>query len=1220
MRSVFILVTASLCLFSAENRIVQPVDPSRTVPLKRHLRPEVAASIDLGAVDPAMLLQYATLRLSPADGLEAFLTEQRNPRSPNYHRWLTPEQFGERFGLSPNDLTQIVSWLTNQGLQVHDVARGRHWITFSGTAERVGRAFHTQIHRYRVNGETHFANATDPAIPAAFENVVAGIEGLDDFQMQPSYALEQPRSTTGGTHYIAPDDFATIYNLAPLYSAGLDGKGQSIAVIGRSDVNLADIRQFRQVFNLPANDPQVVLFGPDPGTTSSLIESDLDLEWAGAVARNATIIYVNSNSVNTSAQYAVDQNLAPVITFSYGGCEAFNSGSLRGIAQQANAEGITWLTASGDWGAATCDVTAPAAQVSKGPNASFPASIPEITAVGGTEFNDGSGTGYWAAANTANGASALTYVPEKAWNDSAVRNDLSAGGGGPSVLYSKPVWQAGPGVPNDNARDTPDLALAASPQHYAYIVYSGGSMAHVGGTSAASPSFAGMLAILNQYLVSNGSLAQPGLGNINPALYRLAQATSDVFHDITAGDINLPCEQGSPACTAAGMGYAAGPGYDLATGLGSVDAYHLVMEWNAGSASTTTVSANPPAFSLSDTVQLTATVSGQGGQPSGTVAFVANDTTMGAANLNSSGTAALSVAASLIAAGNGAVTAVYSGDPVFTSSSGTTSTSLNLPASGSLVVPFVIPNSVPEELGSWPYTVGLTEKAGVATTLTSFTIDGVSQNLGSWTSTSIPAKGTVRANLSGVNLNAPLNRNFVFAGKDADGTPWSTQLSVPFIAGTTLAPAMTLTSAPTAVQQNSGADPSCQWSQQVSIQETGGFLVQLTRFTAGGTDLSNQIQNLFGTTRLAPYGMLQANLCWDSNSVSAAKNLQISGTSELGNTVSASVSATYSLGANAAPTVSVSPAAVNLTVGGTASLAVGFEGAAVPWTASILPANRTSSWLAVTPNGSTVTLQASTNGLANGVYRAFVSIQAPNAVPQQISVPVTLLVGGSPAISIAGMRDNASGTEAFAPGMQVAVFGSGLAPVTQATSRLPLPLNLNGVSATVNGISAPLYFVSDGQVNLQIPYETGSGPAVLAINNNGAIASFSFPVAAAAPGIYSALIDATTGARGSAQPGDVMTIFITGAGDLSPTLATGATPAASTSVRNLPKPRLPLSVTLGGEQASVAFAGNASGLVGVTQINFTVPSDATPGDQPLVVTVGGASSGPVMLTINAPPN
>ena len=1228
LRQIAGLLLLSTCLYAADNRIVRSVDPSRTTVLRRHVPPQARPQYDLGPAAGSTALHYVTLLLKPADGLEQFVAEQRNPSSPNYHRWLTPEQFGDRFGLSTNDIAKLVSWLQSEGLQVHDVARGRHWITFSGAADTVNRAFHTEIHRYQVNGENHVANATDPSIPAAFEDVVSGIEGLSDFEPQPLVRVAEPlgtvpQYTTGSAHYLAPDDFATIYNVTPLYNMGIDGTGQTIAVMGASGINLADVRQFRQRFNLPPNDPQLVLVGPDPGINGAAVEANLDVEWAGAVARQAAIVYVYASSVRTATQYAIDQNVAPVITYSFGACEAYNSVGFRAIAQQANAQGITWLAASGDAGAATCDyISAPILQASKGPSTSFPASVPEITAVGGTQFDDGSGAGFWAATNNTNGASALSYVPETTWNTSAIRNDLSAGGGGPSSLFSKPPWQTGPGVPNDGVRDVPDLALAASPQHYAYLIYNNGSLLPVGGTSAGSPSFAGVVALLNHYLVSSGALAQPGLGNINPMLYRLAQSTTDVFHDVTTGDNRVPCEQSSPACTAAGMGYTAGPGYDMATGLGTVDAYHLVTEWKNGTSTTTTLTAAPSAVSLSDTVTLTATVTGNNGAPGGLVTFLTHSVSLGTAPL-AGGTATLSVPAINLAAGNLTLTAQYAGDSVFDSSSGTTTITLNVPASGSLAVPFVTPNPVPQAGPFWPYTVGLSEKAGVATSLTSFTIDGVRQNLAFWTSTNIPANGTVSATLSGSGLNPPLNRLFVFSGLDPGGQAWTHQISVPFLPspGQVLAPAVSLASVPSTIRQNPQADPSCQWSQQLTIQETGGFLVQLTGLHAGTSDFSAQIQQLFGTTRLAPYGFLQARLCWDNTNQTGTKQIQVTGTSELGTIVTATLSATYAAAAAAPPKLSVSPASVQL-MGNNGlqsdplSLVVNLNGGVASWSASVLPANRTTSWLKISGAApGPLTLLGSSAGLANGVYQALVTIDAPDADPPTVTVPVTMVVGGAAAMKIFGMRNNASGTIAFAPGMQVAVYGSGLAPSTQVTGRIPLPFQLLGVSATVNGISAPVYSVSPGQIDIQIPYETGAGTAVLAINNNGQIASFGFPVSVAAPGIYNFFIDNTTGTQNSGRAGDVMTIFVSGVGDLTPSLATGAGPSSLTPVRNLPQPRLPVAVSVGGETANLAFAGNASGLVGAIQINFTVPADLPPAPQPVIVTVGNSASDPVNLTL-----
>ena len=711
-------IFAAGAAWASDDRISAPVDSNQIIQLTRNVSRNAQAQYDQGAVDPAMPVRYATLLFSPAPGLDAFLAGQQTPSSPDYHRWLTPEQFGDRFGLSSNDITKVVAWLQSQGLTVNDVARGRHWITFSGTAQTMGRALDTEFHHYRVNGELHFANATNPSIPAALAGVVAAIEGLTDFDLKPDSVqpVMKPDYNSGGSHYLAPADFAAIYDVAPLYAAGIDGTGQKLAIVGRSDVNLSDLRTFRQQFDLPAKDPQLVLYGPDPGTNAGdMVEADLDLEWSGAIARNASIIYVYSKNVNLSAQYAIDQNLAPVVSMSYSGCELDSSPALRGLAQQANAEGITMIAASGDWGAAMCDASSPTQQASKGVTVGSPASYPEVTAIGGTTLAEGTGS-YWASGNGANGGSALAYIPEKVWNDAIDFGlGMEASGGGPSAVFTKPSWQNGAGVPGDNARDIPDISFAASPNHDGYLFVTSGGLYVVGGTSAGTPSFAGIAALLNHYLMSKNIAQQAGLGNINPMLYRLAQATTDVFHDVTNGTNDVPCEQGTPSCVDGVLGFAAGPGYDLATGLGSIDVSHFVHEWTTGTSSMTTLTANPSSYGLSDTVQLIATVTGGGSAaPTGTVTFLANDNALGTATLalvNGTPAATLRASGLLIAAGNGTVTALYSGDGVFNASGGAAVVTLNLPATGSLVVPSVTPTTVYQSDNIWPFTITLTEKS-----------------------------------------------------------------------------------------------------------------------------------------------------------------------------------------------------------------------------------------------------------------------------------------------------------------------------------------------------------------------------------------------------------------------------------------------------------------------------------------------------------------------------
>ena len=588
--ALFVLTLPATSLQAQRDRITEKIERSRTVVLKGNVHPKARPRDDIGLVDPLFRVDYVTLVLKPSEGQQAalnqLLADQQELTSPKYHKWLTPEQYAERFGLSSGDIGKIVTWLRSDGFAINYAARGRNWVAFSGTAAQITATFHTEIHRYRVEGETHFANASEPAIPAALTDVVSGLTGLDDFRMQPQSATLRgqmhPNLTDFfGRHFLAPDDLATIYDIAPLHSAGIDGSGQNIVVVGQSDVDLSDIDLFRNGFNLPANDPQKVLVGPDPGTTDAATEADLDLEWVGAVAPNATITYVYAHGAEAAVAYSVDNNLAPVISSSFvAGCEDQTSFLglvlVRLIAQQANAQGITWANSSGDAGPAGCDQSG-APQATQGLAVEFPASVPEVTGVGGTEFAEGNGT-YWSFTNGPNSGTALSYIPETAWNDSSQLNSLHASGGGVSAIFSKPMWQTGPGVPDDGFRDVPDIALAAS-LHDGYFGYLGGKTVIYGGTSASAPVFAGMLALLNQYLVSNGNQAQPGLGNINPMLYRLARTGAGAFNDVTTGDNIVPCEQDSPDCSTGSIGYTAGPGYDLVTGLGSIDVNNLFAAW-----------------------------------------------------------------------------------------------------------------------------------------------------------------------------------------------------------------------------------------------------------------------------------------------------------------------------------------------------------------------------------------------------------------------------------------------------------------------------------------------------------------------------------------------------------------------------------------------------------------------------------------------------------------
>ncbi len=794
-----VYLLSALMFAAAPDRVTQAIDASRTVELARSLHPKAQPQYDQGVVDPQLQLGYVTLLTSPSPSqqraLDRLLAEQQDPASPNYHQWLTPEQYADRFGLSQNDINRITAWLKGQGLTVLSVPRGRNSIIVSGTAAQFESMFQTEIHRYEVGGESHYANATPLKVPAALSGIVTVVRGLHDFRMKPMSIRKQihPEYWDSSLQFtfLAPGDLKTLYDIAPLYTAGIDGSGQKIAVVGQTDIYLADINYFRSGFGFSqisgcttntsgvvtacnSTNFKYVLVGTETGTPSKcgdLGEADLDIEWSGATARNAQIVYVNSplvwnsgctaptnnnGGVESALSYAIQNVVAPVISMSYGICEAQASNDETEL-QQANSQGITVLNSSGDTSAAGCDGftnnTTPPNLATGGLAVSYPASSPQVTGVGGTAipFAD-TGSPYWGTSNSSDGGSLLPpppQLPEQSWNDPAefgqycstppssgggaggqfcttynITNALTAqealglggGGGGASNCFTEnagvcqagfpqPTWQQGLQVSGAPAgvRYVPDISLQASPNFTGYIyctplselsgtgstsscasgingalagcATAGGTCSVVGGTSASTPVFAGMVAMLNQYF--QGALHN-GLGNINPTLYKLAKVSGNTaFHQLTTPSTSnnnvVYCVPGTPStqpvalqCPASGyIGYQASnfdasTGYNLVTGLGSIDLNQLVLLWASNrAASSTALAASAPQIFLGQSVTLTATVT-----PStavGTVSFYNNgsSTALGTATL-SSGKATFST--NSLPLGTNSITASYSGD------------------------------------------------------------------------------------------------------------------------------------------------------------------------------------------------------------------------------------------------------------------------------------------------------------------------------------------------------------------------------------------------------------------------------------------------------------------------------------------------------------------------------------------------------------------------------
>jgi subtilase family serine protease len=669
-----LLAAANLCALtpaastaprSQTDRILSRIDEAQVVTLQGNMHPLARAEFEVGAAPAETRLERMMLLLQPSPSqqaaLDALVAAQQDSGSPAFHRWLTPAEYAARFGVSPSDLARIGAWLTGHGFTLNEIAASRRLIIFSGTAGQVADAFHAEMRRYRVNGALHLANAQDPQIPVALASVVGGVVGLNDFrhaaQMRPPRSLgARPQLNLNGSNYLFPADFAAIYDLNPLYGAGTTGTGVSIAVAGRSNIVLSDIAAFRAAAGLAANTPAVVLTGTDPKLVQGdQDEATLDVEWAGAVAPAARVTLVAGDSsaatdgVDLAAAYIVNHALAAVVSTSYGSCEqamgATELAFYNSLWEQAASQGMSAFVASGDSGAAACDL----GSATRGTVAAVNGlcSSPYSTCVGGTEFNEGSNSSqYWDASSGANRGSALGYIPEKVWNESAADSggELWATGGGTSEIYPQPAWQQGVNGASaaGGMRAVPDVSLTAA-SHDGYMIYENGSYWIVSGTSPASPAFAALMALVVQ------KQSGAGQGNANPTLYRLLNGEANPFHATPAGDNSVPGVQGFQA---------GGADYNLATGLGSVDASLLVNGWANGDAT-------PPTLNVSVASSAAMLVRG------GTAAIVVNVVTGGSFRGN--------IALGLAGLATG-VSARWSEEPV-TSQEGSAAATLTLTAS-----------------------------------------------------------------------------------------------------------------------------------------------------------------------------------------------------------------------------------------------------------------------------------------------------------------------------------------------------------------------------------------------------------------------------------------------------------------------------------------------------------------------------------------------------------
>jgi subtilase family serine protease len=765
-RAVAVVFAASLLpcgLFAqatppvVQSRITQTIDNNFRVTLHGMVSPLANAANDRGAAPASMQVDriHMVLKRSAAQeaALRSLIQEQNSPGSPEYHKWLTPAQFGQQFGPSSQDIAKIQSWLESEGFSGVKVNPGALTVEFNGTVSQVAHAFGAQYHRYDVNGRTYDAVANNPQIPAALAPVVQGFVALNNFPVhkytrvlgKATYNPQTRKATAewtyptgGGVNFpLSPQDFGVQYNLPnstlnSTYSSGspqYTGAGQTIAIINEANINVSLVNSFRSLFGLPANPPNVIVVGNDPGIdginnptgpNGASIEAYLDVEEAGAVAPSATIDLViagdtaSENGLILAAEHAVYSDVAPVMSLSFGLCEQQlgpSNAFINQLWEQAAAEGITVMVSSGDNGSAGCDSSSSQYAVN-GTAVSGMASTPYDVAVGGTDFyysdwNQGSSTlqtqigSYWnTSPSTTPQPSILQHIPEQAWNDSQFGDNalnyyqllgtttIGSGSGGASSCvtgttntttgaysacsggYAKPAWQTGVGVPADKVRDIPDVSLfAADGANYSYYPIcaqdgdcqtpASGSpvqITGVGGTSAASPAFAGIMALVNEKYGPQGQA--------DNVLYALAAQDPTAFYDVTAGSNSVPCAYSSltslnsanciavsnPITVTTSTGatvtegqlgsgttpsYNATAGYDLATGLGSVNAANLVNDWGNVKFTTSAVTLTSPTAGTTIThgylnpVTFTGTVTGTSGTPTGDVSIMTSSTLPG---------------------------------------------------------------------------------------------------------------------------------------------------------------------------------------------------------------------------------------------------------------------------------------------------------------------------------------------------------------------------------------------------------------------------------------------------------------------------------------------------------------------------------------------------------------------------------------------------------------
>jgi hypothetical protein len=774
-------------------RITTNVDESSLAALKGNVPRLARAEFDQGEASPSTQLTHVRLVLSRSSeqqaALDSYLAQLQDKSSPNYHKWLTPEQFGALYGPADSDIAALVAWLESHGLQVETVSKGRTNIAFNGTVSQVEEAFHTSIHSFQAGDRQFYSNTTDPQIPSALAPVVKGVAHMNTIRPRPhsvrasvgrANSRNRQMATGNGPKpgltesscedflYVTPADAATIYNTPNSFNANFaggnsyTGAGVKIGLGGDATINANIVGTYRSTFlgnSTPINVNYCTSSSSCSTTPGSGYEADdadeayLDTELSGGMAPGATIYYYASTDLSTGIEAAIDKNVVDIFSLSFGECEQDNVGPFTGDNAQINlwweqaaGQGIAVMVSAGDSGSAGCDETSTKSgrnvpDATGGLAVSGYASTPYNIAVGGTDFYPLYTSAYSTYVSTSLGSAgaptyyrtALSYIPESTWNDStyndttisenvplsdagagipASDNNIVAGSGGASVVYGKPLWQTGTGVPSDGARDLPDVSLMSGNGFYSatwlvcdgdtyYLAndsctskaqgvlncsnISGGYFDGFGGTSTASPAFAGILALVQQK--SGSRLGMPAT-----ELYGLFNGPNagKIFHDVTVGNNSVSCTSGSPNCVADTLGYYyesgynTTTGYDLATGMGSVDATQLVNYWNSstGTAAATVsfLSVLPSPVTTVESLIVTVSVSGASGTPTGTITLTGGSynsfQTIGSGSCTAS-SCAFTIGTGNLPIGSDTLTVTYGGNSTYAVATNSTSVTVN---------------------------------------------------------------------------------------------------------------------------------------------------------------------------------------------------------------------------------------------------------------------------------------------------------------------------------------------------------------------------------------------------------------------------------------------------------------------------------------------------------------------------------------------------------------